>query len=218
MSDFPREPRDRKRARMEEVISRLSREYGEPRTYLRHRTPHQLLVATILSAQCTDKRVNMVTPALFQKYPTMEDFASADVFSLAKDIHSCGYHNQKARVIKGSSLMILEEYGGEVPSTLEELVRLPGVGRKTANCVLAYVYGIPAMVVDTHMVRIMTLLGFTESQSPEKIEEEIMKLAHRKNWIVLTLLVIKHGRRVCIARRPKCGECVLRSVCPSSTV
>ncbi len=175
-------------------------------------------MSTILSAQCTDKRVNQVTPALFESYPTVRDFASADVTELAEQIHSCGYHNQKARAIKGSSLMILEEYNGTVPSTRDELLKLPGVGRKTANCVLSYLYGIPAVVVDTHVIRIMGLLGFTNSTDPEKIEREIGEIAPRRDWIDLTLLTIRHGRRVCIARRPRCGECVLNDLCPSSIV
>lgn len=218
LTDSNREPGEKQKARIREVISRLRKEYGNPKTSLLHRTPHQLLVSTILSAQCTDKRVNQVTPNLFEKYPTLGAFASADVRELARDIHSCGYHNQKARAIKGTSLMIKEEYRGEVPSTLQELVKLPGVGRKTANCVLSYVYGIPSLVVDTHMVRLMGLLGFTRSINPEKIEQDIMGIAPREDWIDLTLLIIRHGRRVCLARRPQCGKCVLNDLCPSSTV
>jgi len=211
------ESRSFQKERMKKVIDHLRKEYGDKKTSLTYRSPHQLLIATILSAQCTDKRVNMVTPELFQKYQTVGDFAYAGVNELAEDIHSCGYHNQKAKVIKGSSLMIKEEFGGEVPGTLEELLKLPGVGRKTANFILGAVYRIPAVVVDTHMVRIMGLLGFTQSKNPEIIEREIMKIAPREAWIDLTHLIIDHGRRVCIARRPRCEKCALSDICPSST-
>jgi len=203
--------------RMKEVIRRLLEEYGKKKTGLEYRSPHQLLIATILSAQCTDKRVNQVTPGLFKKYQTVEDFAYAQVNELAEEIHSCGYFNQKAKAIKGSSLKIWEEYNGEIPNTLDELIKLPGVGRKTANCLLGSVYDIPAVVVDTHMIRIMGLLGFTESKNPEIIEREIMDIAPREYWIELTHLIIDHGRDVCIARRPRCGVCVFNDICPSST-
>lgn len=211
------ESRSFQKERMKKVIDHLRKEYGDKKTSLTYRSPHQLLIATILSAQCTDKRVNMVTPELFQKYQTVGDFAYAGVNELAEGIHSCGYHNQKAKAIKGSSLMIKEEFGGEVPGTLEELLKLPGVGRKTANFILGAVYGIPAVVVDTHMVRIMGLLEFTQSKNPEIIEREIMKIAPREAWIDLTHLIIDHGRRVCIARRPRCEKCALSDICPSST-
>ncbi len=198
------------------VAKRLKEAYPESRCSLNYTTPHELLVATILSAQCTDERVNRVTPMLFKKYPTVEAFASADVDELSQDIRSCGYHNQKARSIQGASLRIVEEYQGQVPDSLENLVSLPGVGRKTANCVLGECFETPAMVIDTHMVRIMNLLGLTSSKDPKKIELELMDLFDREEWVSLTHRVIDHGRAVCIARRPRCGECVLRDLCPSA--
>tara|TARA_B100002003_G_scaffold94334_1_gene87928 strand:+ start:97 stop:738 length:642 start_codon:yes stop_codon:yes gene_type:complete len=202
--------------RMAEVICLLRTAYPEATCSLTFKTPHQLLVSTILSAQCTDKRVNQVTPDLFNKYRSIKDFAKSNETELAQDIHSCGYHNQKARAIKGSSQIICEEFGGKVPKTLEELVKLPGVGRKTANCVLGTSFGIPSVVIDTHMIRIMNLLGFTETQTPEKIEQDIMLIAQKDDWIDLTHLIIEHGRELCIARRPRCDDCLLHEVCPSS--
>ena len=206
------------RERAERVVGLLRKEYTTAECSLNFHTPHQLLISTILSAQCTDKRVNQVTPRLFQKYPTIKDFAYADVNELAVDIHSTGFHNQKARSIQGASLMICEDYHGKVPDTMDELIDLPGVGRKTANCVLGTAFGVPAMVIDTHMVRIMGLLGFTQSKDPVKIEFEMMDIFPEKDWVDLTHLVIDHGRKVCIARRPQCADCALRELCPSSTV
>ena len=175
-------------------------------------------MATILSAQCTDHRVNMVTKDLFLKYKKPADFAYCNLGKLAKDIHSCGYHNQKARSLQGASLKIVEEYDGKVPQTLEELIKLPGVGRKTANCVLGEIYNVPSMVIDTHMVRIMRLLGFTKTKDAKKIEFEMMDLFNKEHWVKLTHMIIDHGRVICIARRPKCNECALGELCPSSLV
>jgi len=204
--------------RAAKVISLLKIEYPDSDCSLTYSDAHRLLVATILSAQCTDQRVNQVTPGLFIKYPTVSDFAYSDVNELAKDVHSCGYHNQKARSIQGSSLKIVEEYDGHVPDTLEELIKLPGVGRKTANCVLGQYYGVPSLVIDTHMVRIMNLLGFTKSKDTKKIEFELMDIFEKNDWVLLTHLIIDHGRAVCIARRPQCSVCVLADLCPSSIV
>ena len=204
--------------RAERVVHLLREEYTRAECSLDFQAPHQLLVSTILSAQCTDKRVNLVTPPLFEKYSAVKDFAYADVNELAADIHSTGFHNQKARSIQGASLMIWEEYGGEVPETMDELIRLPGVGRKTANCVLGTAFGIPSMVIDTHMIRIMGLLGFTESKDPVKIEFEMMEIFPEKDWVDLTHLIIGHGRQVCISRRPQCAHCSLNELCPSSMV
>jgi len=204
--------------RMKEIIRRLRSAYPDATCSLTHKSPHQLLVSTILSAQCTDKRVNQVTPDLFNKYPSVKDFAKAEESELANDIHSCGYHNQKARAIKGSCQVIWEDFAGEVPDTMEDLLKLPGVGRKTANCVLGTAYGIPSVVIDTHMVRIMNLLGFTQSRDPVKIERDIMSIAPKKEWIDLTHLIIEHGRYVCIARRPRCSDCLLHDLCPSAAL
>ena len=213
-----KESKQLKRKRMTQVIARLKRKYPTARTSLDYKNAHQLLVSTILSAQCTDKRVNMVTPRLFKKYKTVTDFAYCDVNELSEDIRSTGYHNQKAKSIQGASLMIHEEYAGEVPGTMEDLLMLPGVGRKTANCVLGTVFNVPSMVIDTHMVRIINLLGFTQKKDPVKIEFEIMDLVEKKEWVILTHLIIAHGRHVCIARRPQCTDCCLNDLCPSSLV
>ncbi|MFH1851472.1 MAG: endonuclease III [Candidatus Neomarinimicrobiota bacterium] len=202
--------------RAREVVRRLKTEYPDAACSLTYGTTHELLVATILSAQCTDERVNKTTPALFEKYKTPRDFAYADEAELAQDIHSCGYHNQKARSIRGASLRIVEEYAGRVPGNLAELVELPGVGRKTANCVLGECFGEPALVIDTHMVRIMNLLSFTVSRNPEQIERELALIFDRQDWVVLTHMIIDHGRAVCIARRPRCSTCVLADLCPAA--
>lgn len=206
------------RHRAHQTVRRLYREYPDAKCSLNYSTSHELLVATILSAQCTDHRVNQVTKDLFEKYPDTQSYAYCDVNELADDIHSCGYHNQKARSIQGASLKIVEEHNGEVPGTMEELVKLPGVGRKTANCVLGEIFNVPSVVIDTHMVRIMNLLGFTQTKDAKKIEFELMELFDEKDWVKLTHMVIDHGRAVCIARRPKCGGCVLNDLCPSAEV
>ena len=208
----------KKRDRASKIYSLLKEEYPNSKCSLHYTTPHELLVATILSAQCTDDRVNMVTKHLYKKYHSPKDFAYCNLDSLSEDIHSCVYHNQKAKNIQGASLIIVEEHKCVVPSSLDELVALPGVGRKTANCVLGEIYNVPSMVIDTHMVRIMNLLGFTRNKDPKKIELEIMKLFEEKIWVKLTHMIIDHGRAICIARRPQCGACVLSKLCPSSDV
>lgn len=210
-----KESKLRKRSRAENVYNTLLSAYPNAKCSLHYTTAHELLVATILSAQCTDQRVNQVTPGLFQKYKAPKDYAYCDVAKLAKDIHSCGYHNQKARSIQGSSIKIVEEYDGTVPNSLEELINLPGVGRKTANCVLGEIFNVPSMVIDTHMVRIMNLLKFTNTKDPKKIEFELMDLFKDQYWVKLTHLIIDHGRAVCIARRPQCKICVIKELCPS---
>ncbi|MFQ6677790.1 MAG: endonuclease III [Fidelibacterota bacterium] len=199
------------------IVKQLQTTYPDSRCSLHYSTPHELLVATILSAQCTDRRVNQVTPGLFKKYKTPEAFAYVPLNELAVDIHSCGYHNQKAKSIQGASLMIVEDFGGTVPDNMEKLIQLPGVGRKTANCVLGEIYSIPSMVIDTHMVRIMNLLGLVNSKDAKKIEYELMDIFEKEDWVSLTHMVIDHGRAVCIARRPQCYQCALSDLCPSST-
>ncbi len=213
-----RESKVKKQQRASEIVSRLRTIYPDSKCSLNYNSAHELLVATILSAQCTDHRVNIVTKQLFQKYKKPADFAYCDIGLLAKDIHSCGYHNQKSRSIQGASLKIVEEYNGNVPDTLVELVKLPGVGRKTANCVLGEIYNVPSMVIDTHMVRIMGLLGFTKTKDAQKIELEMMDIFDEKEWVNFTHMVIDHGRAVCIARRPQCGQCALVDLCPSALV
>ena len=213
-----RESKVKKQERAEEIVSRLRALYPDSKCSLNYKSAHELLVATILSAQCTDHRVNIVTKDLFQKYRTPTDFAYCSVMDLAKDIHSCGYHNQKAKSIQGSSLKIVEEHDGIVPGNLNELVALPGVGRKTANCLLGEIYNVPSMVIDTHMIRIMGLFNFTKTKDAKQIELEMMEIFDEKDWVNLTHMVIDHGRAVCIARRPQCGDCVLVDLCPSSSV
>ena len=210
-----RESQAKKKGRAAMVTQALSEAYPNAKCSLHYKTPYELLIATILSAQCTDHRVNQVTPSLFKKYSTLEDFAYCDVTELAKDIHSCGYHNQKARSIQGASLKIVEENDGQVPDKMEALIKLPGVGRKTANCVLGEIYNLPSMVIDTHMVRIMNLLNFTATKDAKKIEFDLMELFNEKDWVKLTHMVIDHGRAVCIARRPQCQSCVISYYCPS---
>ena len=176
-----RESKAKKIVRATEIVSRLFLEYPNSKCSLNYSSAHELLMATILSAQCTDHRVNMVTKNLFLTYQNPADFAYSDLGKLATHIHSCGYHNQKARSLQGASLKIVEEYDGKVPQTLEELIKLPGVGRKTANCVLGEIYNLPSMVIDTHMVRIMGLLGFTKTRDAKKIEFEIMDIFQEVN-------------------------------------
>ena len=202
-------------ARAEEVVCLLKKEYPDSKCSLNYSTPHELLVATILSAQCTDHRVNQVSSGLFKKYSSIEAFAFANLNELSQDIYSCGYHNQKAKSIQGSSLVIMNKHGGKVPEIMEELVKLPGVGRKTANCILGECFRVPSIVVDTHMIRVMNLLQFVTSKDPKKIELELMEIFNKQDWVKLTHMVIDHGRAVCIARRPQCDQCILQDLCPS---
>ena len=212
------ESNNEKLKRVKKITELLYQAYPESKCSLNYKNAHELLVATILSAQCTDHRVNIVTGNLFKKYESLEDFAYCDITALSMDIHSCGYHNQKAKSIQGSSLMILEEFNGKVPHSMEDMIRLPGVGRKTANCILGEIYGIPSMVIDTHMIRIMNLLGLIKGKDAKKIEFNLMLIFNKDDWVKLTHMIIDHGRAVCIARRPKCNDCVLKALCPSITV
>jgi len=205
------------RKRAAKIVERLNIEYPNAKCSLNYKTTHQLLVATILSAQCTDKRVNQITPKLFKKYKNIESFAYCSVEDLAHDIHSAGYHNSKARSIQGSALKIVEENNGQIPTNMKDLVCLPGVGRKTANCVLGECFNVPSMVIDTHMIRIMNLLGLSKTKNAVKMEFELMEIFNKKDWVKLTHLIIEHGRAVCIARRPQCDKCVLADLCPSAS-
>ena len=202
--------------RAAKIFKLLEDVYPLAKCSLTYKSPHQLLVATILSAQCTDKRVNQITSNLFKKYKDAESFAYSNVDELSQDIRSAGYHNSKARSIKGSSLQIVEDFNGVVPNNMKDLVNLPGVGRKTANCVLGECYNVPSMVIDTHMIRIMNLLGLSTTKNAFKMEQDLMKIFNKKDWVKLTHMIIEHGRAVCIARRPQCQECVLSDLCPSS--
>ena len=207
-----------KRKRAAEIVQRLKAEYPKAKCSLSYKTDHQLLVATILSAQCTDKRVNQITPNLFEKYKSVESFAYCDVEELSQDIRSAGYHNSKARSIQGSALRIVEEYSGQIPTNLADLVDLPGIGRKTANCVLGECFDVPSMVVDTHVIRIMNLLGFSKTKNAVKMESELMEIFDKEDWVKLTHMIIDHGRAICIARRPQCDKCVLADLCPGFTM
>ncbi len=202
-----------------EILARLKREYPDAHCELDFETPLQLLVATILSAQCTDKRVNMVTPELFRTFPTAHDLAAAETERLEDLIRSTGFFRNKTKSLLGMSAAIVERHDGEVPRTMEELVKLPGVGRKTANVVLGNAFATnDGVVVDTHVGRLAVRLGLTNDTDPVKVEQTLMRLFPREDWALLSHLLIFHGRRVCIARAPKCGECVLNDICPSSRV
>lgn len=200
-----------------EVLRRLKKAYPDATCALEHRTPFELLVATILSAQCTDVRVNMVTPALFATYPTARSLAEADQADVEELIRSTGFFRNKARNLIGMARALVERHGGEVPADMEALRVLPGVGRKTANVVLGNAFGMNVGVtVDTHVARLTKLLGLTRHTDPIKIERDLMDLVPRKDWTLVSHLLIWHGRQVCIARRPRCDECVLRHGCPSA--
>jgi len=200
--------------RVAEVLKRLDTQYGtEYRCYLDHENPWQLLVATILSAQCTDARVNIVTKDLFVKYPDVEAFASADLKELEQDIHATGFYHNKAKNIIACARRVLTEFGGEVPSSLEDLTSLAGVGRKTANVIRGNIYNEPSIVVDTHVKRISNKLGFTKEQDPEKIEFDLMEVLPKDHWILYNIHIITLGRTICTARSPKCTECFLADVC-----
>ena len=180
---------------------------------LDYENPLQLLIATQLAAQCTDARVNLVTPALFKKYPDTESYAEADITELEEIIRSCGFYKNKAKNIIGTGKKLMADFGGEVPSTLDELLTLPGVGRKTANLVLGDVFGTPGIVVDTHATRISNLLGLTKSKDPYKIELDLMKVVPKEKWSSFCHQLVTHGREYCIARRPRCLECPINEYC-----
>ena len=202
--------------RAEQIYARLAAAYPEARCALNFETPLQLLIATILSAQSTDKTVNTVTPALFKRYRTVKDFARAKPEDLEKMIHSTGFFRNKAKSVQGACRMIVEKYGGEVPKTMDELLELPGVARKTANVVLGVAFEIAdGVVVDTHVQRLSGRLDLTKEARPEKIEEDLMKLFPRERWIHLSHLLIHHGRAVCEARKPKCAQCPIEDLCMS---
>ena len=214
-----RETEAARRARVRKIIARLEQAYPDATCALRHNSALELLVATILSAQSTDARVNMVTPTLFAKYKTARDFASADPRVLEQEIHSTGFFRNKTRSIVGMAQALVERHGGAVPDTMDHLVELPGVGRKTANVVLGTWFGKnEGIVVDTHVQRLATLLGLTKEKDPVKIERDLMALVPRDKWTWFSHTLILHGRRVCIARRPKCEMCVVNRLCPSSRV
>ena len=202
--------------KVKQIIAILNEKYPEPKCALEHITPWQLLVATILSAQCTDKRVNMITPALFKKFPTIESFAEADIKELEKYIHSAGFYHNKAKNIINCATELLNQYNGVLPQTIDELTKLPGVGRKTANVLLGNAFGInEGIVVDTHVSRLSQKIGLTQNTDPEKIEKDLMKIVEKKHWTDFSHWLILHGRETCIARRPKCENCIISAQCDS---
>ena len=202
--------------RTEEILKRLDEVYGtEYICYLNHETPWQLLIAVILSAQCTDARVNIVTKDLFAKYDSLEKFANADLKELEQDVRPTGFFHNKAKNIIACAKRLVEVYGGEVPSELGDLLTLAGVGRKTANVIRGNIYNQPSIVVDTHVKRISKRLGFTKEDDPEKIEYELMRKLPKDHWILYNIQIISFGRNICFARSPKCTECFLYDLCKS---
>jgi len=204
----------RQKQRIEKILKTLDSLYPKASCALAHSNAWELLVATILSAQCTDKRVNEVTPGLFQKYPTIRDFASVSPEELARDIRSTGFFNNKAKAITGAAKKILKDFNGQVPADMDKLLTVPGVARKTANVVLGTAYGIPSgIVVDTHVQRIARRLDLTQEKDPVKIEQDLMQLVPRERWILFSHQMIHHGRTLCLARKPRCAECPLDPIC-----
>jgi len=200
-----------------ELIARLKKAYPRAAIALHYESPLEILVATILSAQCTDVRVNLVTKDLFKKYRTVEDYAKAPQEELEEDIRSTGFFRNKAKNIRGAAAVLLSKFGGEVPKSMEEILLLPGVARKTANVVLGNAFGMAeGVVVDTHIFRLSHRLGLSQGKIPEKVEEDLMALVPKREWILFGHLLIAHGRTLCHARKPLCGECFLSDLCPSA--
>jgi endonuclease-3 len=205
------------KARALKIIELLEKEHPDAKVALHYKNPLELLVATILSAQATDEQINVITPKLFQKYKTAEDYANAELTELEQDIKSSGFYHNKAKNLKNSAKLLVEKYNSQVPKTMEELVELPGVARKTANIVLFNAYGVTAGVaVDTHVRRLAQRLGLTENSDQNKIEKDLMNIVPKDKWMRITDLLIFHGRRVCDARKPRCDVCVLNKICPSA--
>lgn len=205
--------------RYPKIIKKLQAEYPDAKCALNFSNPHEMLFATILSAQCTDAMVNKVTERLFVKYPTLKDYAEADIAELEMDIKSTGFFRQKSKNLQASARKLIEEFGGQVPATMEELTTLPGAARKTANIVLGNAFGkVVGIAVDTHVRRLSQRLAFTANEDPEKIEQDLMALAPKRQWFKLSYLLIEHGRAVCKAPTPRCEDCVLTALCPSSLV
>lgn len=203
-----------RKARVEKILATLDKMYPGVTCALHHSNAWELLVATILSAQCTDKRVNEVTPGLFKKYPTIQDFAAAKQDELAQDIRSTGFFNNKAKSVIGAAKKILTDFGGQIPREMDQLLTVPGVARKTANVVLGTAFGIPSgIVVDTHVQRIAQRLDLTKNTEPRQIEQDLMKVIPREKWILFSHQIIHHGRALCVARNPKCAQCDLEPLC-----
>ena len=210
-------PASEEKKKVLKIVRLLKKEYPDAKCSLNHSNPLELLLATILSAQCTDERVNIVTADLFRKYRRPEDYVNAPRLELEGDIRSTGFFRNKTKSLQGACKVIIEQYGGRVPNKVEELLSLPGVARKTMNVVLGNAYGIASgVVVDTHVARLSQRLGLTKNKQPEKIERDLMELLPKKEWIDFSHLLIYHGRKVCKARVPQCGGCVVERLCPSS--
>ena len=208
-----------RRQRAAAIVERLGREYPEPRIALNFETPLQLLVATVLAAQCTDKKINEVTPALFRRYPTARDYAEADLAELEEMVRQTGFFRNKARALKNLGQALLAEHDGEVPASMDALRELPGVGRKTANVVLGNAFGAAeGIAVDTHVQRLSRRLGLTEESDAEAIEQDLMPLIPRESWTRFALLLQEHGRKICQARRPECAVCPVAELCPSAEI
>ena len=213
-----KETTEEKKLRIGKIIRRLRKVYPEVKCELDYSNPMELLAATVLSAQCTDKRVNIVTPALFKKYKTIPDYAAARLTDVEKLVQSTGFYKNKAKNIINAAKLIMEKFKGEVPRKLEDLVTLPGVGRKTANVVLGNAFGIPGIPVDTHMIRLNGRLGISKNIDPVKIEFDLMPLVPEKDWTDYSHLIIRHGRARCAARKPDCLNCEIQDLCPSARV
>lgn len=213
---MPRESLNARKKRVGTILHRLKQAFPDAKSALDFSNPLELLIATILAAQCTDERVNQVTKTLFKKYRNAQDYVTVAQEELEHDIRSTGFFRNKAKSIKACCRAIVERHAGQVPNTLEELVELGGVGRKTANVVLGNAFGMPGIAVDTHVKRLSGLLGLTAHNDPDRIEEDLMKAVPEKDWTALGHLFAAHGRKTCIARRPRCDECVLSDLCPSS--
>jgi endonuclease-3 len=208
----------RKKERVKKIFELLDPLYPAEKTALRYRTPFELLIATILSAQCTDKRVNEVTRTLFKKYKSPRDYVDVPTAELEVEIRPTGFYKNKAKAVKGCARGILDLYGGEVPPTMEELLKLPGIGRKTANVVLGAAFDVPGVVVDTHVKRLAQRLGLTQNQNPDKIEKDVGELLLKERWRRFSDLLIYHGREVCKARKPDHARCAVYDYCPSNTI
>ena len=208
----------KKRGRVKHIFEILDPLYTREKTALKYKSPFQLLISTILSAQCTDKQVNEVTKTLFEKYKKPEDYLNTPISELEQDIRPTGFFRNKAKSIKGCSQGLVDLYGGSVPSTMEELVKLPGVGRKTANCVLGAAFDVPGVVVDTHVKRLCLRLGLTENENPDKIEKDVEELLPKERWRRFSDILIYHGRAVCKARKPDHDRCPIFALCPSNSI
>ncbi len=202
--------------RNQEILSRLKKHYPDAKIKLKFKTPFELLIATILSAQCTDDRVNIVTETLFKKYKKPEDYLKVSNEELEKDIYSTGFYKQKAKAIKACCEMLIDKHNGKVPKDIDELTKIPGVGRKTASVVIGNAYGIPAIAVDTHVKRLSNIFHFVKEENPDKIEIELKRIIPQEEWVITCHRIATHGRLICQAKKPKCEICFLNDICPSA--